>query len=78
MVDAGVVPLLVLCIQEPELLLKRFAVSALTDICKHSKELAQTVVDAGANAHLAQLILNPNAKLKVGLLHKIISLVKYL
>lgn len=28
-------------------------------------QLAQTVVDAGAIAHLAQMILNPDAKLKV-------------
>ena len=52
-------------IQEPELSLKRIAASALSDICKHSPELAQTVVDAGAIAHLAQMILNPDAKLKV-------------
>jgi len=62
-VDAGAVPLLVLCIQEPELSLKRISASALSDICKHSPELAQTVVDAGAIAHLAQMILNPDAKL---------------
>ena len=61
-VDAGAVPLLVLCIQEPELSLKRIAASALSDICKHSPELAQTVVDAGAIAHLAQMILNPGTK----------------
>lgn len=66
-VDAGAVPLLVLCIQEPELSLKRIAASALSDICKHSPELAQTVVDAGAIAHLAQMILNPDAKLKVSI-----------
>lgn len=65
MVDAGAVPLLVLCIQEPEIALKRIAASALSDISKHSPELAQTVVDAGAIAHLAQMILNPDAKLKV-------------
>lgn len=65
MVDAGAVPLLVLCIQEPELSLKRISASALSDICKHSPELAQTVVDAGAIAHLAQMVLNPDAKLKV-------------
>ena len=65
MVDAGAVPLLVLGIQEPELCLKRIAASALSDICKHSPELAQTVVDAGAIAHLAQMILNPDQKLKV-------------
>lgn len=64
-VDAGVVPLLVLCIQEPEIALKRVAASALSDIAKHSPELAQTVVDTGAIAHLAQMILNPDAKLKV-------------
>lgn len=65
MVDAGAVPLLVLCIQEPEIALKRIAASALSDISKHSPELAQTVVDAGAIAHLAQMILNPDSKLKV-------------
>lgn len=64
-VDAGAVPLLVLCIQEPETALKRIAASALSDISKHSPELAQTVVDVGAIAHLAQMILNPDAKLKV-------------
>jgi len=64
-VDAGVVPLLVLCIQEPEIALKRVAASALSDIAKHSPELAQTVVDTGAIAHLAQMILSPDAKLKV-------------
>lgn len=57
-------PILVLSIQEPELSLKRVAASALADICKHSPELAQTVVDAGAIAHLAQMILNPDAQLK--------------
>lgn len=38
-VDVGAVPLLVLCIQEPELDLKRIAASALSDICKHSPEV---------------------------------------
>ena len=38
-VDAGAVPLLVLCIQEPELDLKRIAASALSDLCKHSSEV---------------------------------------
>ena len=39
-VDAGAVPLLVLCIQEPELSLKRISASALSDICKHSTEVS--------------------------------------
>ena len=38
-VDAGAVPLLVLCIQEPEVSLKRVSASALSDICKHSPEV---------------------------------------
>lgn len=64
--DAGAVPLLVLCLMEPEIALKRIAASTLSDISKHTPELAQTVVDNGAIAHLAQMILNPDAKLKVG------------
>ena len=63
--EAGALPLLVLCLQEPEVALKRIAASALSDVTKHSPELAQTVVDTGAIAHLAQMILNPDAKLKV-------------
>lgn len=46
--------------------LKRIAASTLSDISKHTPELAQTVVDTGAIAHLVQMILNPDAKLKVG------------
>ena len=46
-VDAGAVVLLVMCVQEPELSLKRVAASALSDIAKHTPELAQAVVDAG-------------------------------
>jgi hypothetical protein len=58
------VPLLVLCVQEPELSLKRVAASALSDIAKHTPELAQAVVDAGAVAYLAPLVVNQDAKLK--------------
>lgn len=39
-VDAGAVPLLVLCVQEPELSLKRISASALSDISKHSPEVS--------------------------------------
>lgn len=63
-VDAGAVPLLVLCVQEPELSLKRIAASSLSDIAKHTPELAQAVVDAGAVAYLAPLVINQDAKLK--------------
>ncbi|CAE7679847.1 Sperm-associated antigen 6 [Symbiodinium microadriaticum] len=58
------VPLLVLCFQEPELTLKRISASALSDICKHSPELAQTVVDAGAVSLLAKDISHNDAPLK--------------
>jgi Armadillo/beta-catenin-like repeat len=43
MADAGAVPLLVLCLQEPELALKRISASALGDIAKHTPELAQVI-----------------------------------
>lgn len=38
-VDAGAIPLLVLCVQEPELSLRRIAASALSDVAKHSPEV---------------------------------------
>ncbi len=58
--------------------MKRVAASALSDIAKHSPELAQTVVDAGAIAHLAQMILNPDAQLKVHILNYFFFLIKIL
>ena len=36
----------------------------MSDIAKHTPELAQAVVDAGAVAYLAPLIVNPDGKLK--------------
>ena len=39
-------------------------------------QLAQTVVDAGAIAHLAQMILNPDSKLKVSVMKIITSFSK--
>lgn len=37
--DVGAIPLLVLCVQEPELSLRRIAASALSDVAKHSPEV---------------------------------------
>lgn len=62
---SGTIPLLVLCLQEPELCLKQISASALCDISKHSTELARTIVDAGAVAFLAKAITNPDVKFKV-------------
>ena len=47
-VAQGVIPLLVLCLDEPELPLKRIAACTLSDIAKHDAQLAQKVVDASA------------------------------
>lgn len=44
--------------------MKRIAASALSDIAKHTPELAQAVVDAGAVAYLAPLVLNLDARIK--------------
>merc|ERR1712217_585122 len=52
------------CVQEPELTLKRISASALSGICKHSPELAQNVVDAGAVSLLAKDISHNDAALK--------------
>lgn len=60
MVDAGAVPLLGLCLQEPELALKRIAASALADIASHTPSLATAVVDAQTLPHLcSHLHLSP-------------------
>lgn len=63
-VDANAVPLLVLCVQEPEIALKRISASALSEICKHTPDLAQAVVDAGATPFLSSLISHNDAQLK--------------
>lgn len=63
-VDAGAVPLLVLCLREPELSLKEIAANVLVDISKHTIDLAQFVVDAGAVPHLVQSLNNIDEKLK--------------
>ena len=60
--DAGAVPLLVLCVQEPEVSLKRIAASALSDIAKHTPELAQSVVDAQTISIIAPFISSRGAK----------------
>jgi hypothetical protein len=39
-IHAKAVSLLVLCVQEPELTLKRIAATALAEIAKHQEELA--------------------------------------
>lgn len=63
-VDAGAIPLLTLCMQEPELNLRQIAVNALSDIAKHNVELAQCVVDAGAVPHFAKNLNDQDEKLK--------------
>lgn len=63
-VDAGVVPLLLLSLQEPEISLKQIATSAISDIAKHSVELAQSVVDAGVVPYLVKNLNNTDEKLK--------------
>ena len=64
--SSDAIPLLVLCLQEPELYIKQIGASAISDISKHSIELAQIVVDAGAIFFLAKTLqANVDAKAKV-------------
>lgn len=44
-VNADAVKNLVLCVQEPEIALKRAAVSALGQICKHTPDLANVILN---------------------------------
>lgn len=67
MVEAGAVPLLLLCLREPEVSLKRIAAATLSDISKHTPELAQALVDHCAITDLSPLILHKDIKLKVSL-----------
>jgi hypothetical protein len=46
------------------------AASALSDVCKHSPETAQSVVDTGAIAHLVRAVNNLDPKLKVRILRR--------
>jgi len=62
-VESGAVPLLVLCIQEPEINLKKISASALSEICKHTPDLAQKVVDQRAVPFLTPLISHKDAQL---------------
>ena len=57
--------MLVCCLQESESFLKQISASALCDISKHTIELAQVVIDAGAITLLARNLTNPDTKLKV-------------
>ena len=46
-VEARAVDSLLLCLQEPELILKRVASQTLANICKHTEQLAQPVAENG-------------------------------
>lgn len=63
-VNAGVLPLLMLSLQEPELSLKQIATSAIMDIAKHCEDLALGVVDAGIVPYLAKNLSISDEKLK--------------
>jgi hypothetical protein len=52
-------------LQEPELYIKQISASAISDISKHSIELAQIVVDAGAIYFLVKILANIDPKAKV-------------
>lgn len=67
-----------LCLQEPEIALRQIGASALSDIAKHSLDLAQSVVDAGAVPHLSKSLNNPDEKLKRQILAALSKYIFYL
>lgn len=58
-------------LQEVELPLRRASVLALSNIAKHSPELAQVVVDANTLPLIAPLITHPDVRLKRQVSNKI-------
>ncbi|KAF5272806.1 hypothetical protein FQA39_LY07833 [Lamprigera yunnana] len=76
-VDVGVIPLLILCMQQPELTLKQISINTLGDIAKHTIDLAQCIVDAGAVPHLARCLCNQDEKLKRSILCTLSSIAKH-
>jgi HEAT repeat protein len=63
-VDANAIQFLIRAVQDPELSLKRIAVSTLGDIGKHTQELAQSCIDAHAITNISPLLGASDAKLK--------------
>jgi hypothetical protein len=51
-------------LQEPELSLRRCSAATISDIAKHSPELAQGIVDSGVVPFIAPLITHTDTKLK--------------
>lgn len=45
-----------MCLQEPEVSLKRASIDALSELAKHSEELAQVIVDGGAIKYIQNLM----------------------
>ncbi|KAJ8978687.1 hypothetical protein NQ317_015656 [Molorchus minor] len=66
-----------LCLQEPELSLKQITTSAISDIAKHSLELAQNVTDSGVVPYLAKNLENTDEKLKRQVLTALSSCAKH-
>ena len=64
MKDANAIPLLVICLTQREISLKRIAANALSEVAKHSPELAKLVVEAGALPYLSNLINHTDNYLK--------------
>ena len=53
-----------MALQEPDPNLKRIAALAINEVAKHSIDLAQIVLDAGAAPYLTQQINHHDAQLK--------------
>ena len=64
MVDSGALDALVVCLEEFDPSVKEAAAWALSNIAKHSAELAQSVVDVGAVPLLVLCIQEPETALK--------------
>ena len=72
-VDSGSLPLIILCLQEPDANLRRVSAAVIGDIAKHSIVLAQNVVDISGIWHLVKQTTESCAKLKVDKINFLMS-----
>jgi len=74
---AGAIPLIILCLQEPELTLKRASINTLSEMAKHTDELAQVIVDGNAIEYLKNLINFNDATVKKNVCYALSQIAKH-
>jgi len=74
---AGAIPLVILCLQEPELTLKRASINTLSEIAKHNDELSQVIVDGKAVKYLKNLMNFNDSTVKKNVCYALSQIAKH-